>query len=273
MHETGELMKRRSILFLLLFYISMPAIAEKTALKLGIFPYVSSSKLINHNKGLQKYINESLQYSLSLVSAKDVPTYIKNVKTFDYDLIFSAPHLARYFEKEYAYQRVAMTTHKIVGVYLVKKDSPIHSLEALQGESISLAPEKSIIHQVVLKQLKKYDVIPGNNLDVIQVKTHNNAIYNVLNDISSASCTGVKLWENFPTEEKNKLRSIGKTEAVSGFIVLAKPDLDKKTVAELQKLFLSFKDSKAGDAYIFNGFKLISDSEMQSLDSYADVFK
>jgi len=273
MHKSGELMKRRSILFFLLFYISMPAIAEKTALKLGIFPYVSSSKLINHNKGVQKYINESPQFKISLVSAKDVPTYIKKVKAFDYDLIFCAPHLARYFEKKYAYQRVAMTSHNIVGIYLVKKDSPIYSLEELKEKNISLTPEKSIVHQVVLKQLKEYNIVPGKNLDIIQVKTHNNAIYNVLNDISSASITGIKLWKNFPAEKKNKLRSIGKTEAISGFIVLAKPDLDEMAVVEIQKLLLSFKDSKAGGTYIFNGFKLITDSEMQSLDAYAEVFE
>jgi len=266
-------MKRRSIFFFILLYISMPAIAEKTALRLGIFPYVSSSKLINHNKSLQKYINESPQFKLSLVSAKNVPSYIKKVKAFDYDLIFCAPHLARYFEKKYAYQRVAMTSHNIIGVYIVKKNSPIQSLEDLQGKSISLAPQKSIVHQVVLKQLKKYDIVPGKNLDIILVKTHNNAIYNVLNEISSASITGVKLWKNFPTENRKKLRSIGETEATSGFIVMAKPDLDKHAVAELQQLFLSFNDSKAGSDYIFNGFKLITSSEMQSLDSYAEVFE
>jgi len=266
-------MKRRSIFFFILLYSSMPAIAEKTALKLGIFPYVSSSKLINHNKSIQKFINKSPQYKLSLVSAKNVPTYIKKVKASDYDLIFCAPHLARYFEKKYAYQRVAMTSHNIIGVYIVKKDSPIHSLEELQGKSISLTPEKSIVHQVVLKQLKKHGVVPGTNLDIIQVKTHNNAIYNVLNDSSSASITGIKLWKNFPSENRKKLRSIGQTEAISGFIVMANPDLSKETVSELQRLFLSFSDSKAGDTYIFNGFKLITNSEMQSLDQYAKVFE
>jgi len=247
--------------------------AENKTLTLGIFPYVSSSKLITHNKNLQKHINNTSQYRASLVSANDVLTYINKLTKYNYDLIFCAPHLARFVEKKYAYQRIAMTTHHIRGVYLARKDTSIYSAADLKGKKLSMTPATSILHQIVLKQLKKHDIIPGYNIELKTAKTHNNAIYDVLNNDSDAAVTGMNLWTNLPLDSKKKLRQFTKTDAVSGFIVLAKPDIDKASIKNIQKLFLSFNKTPAGKAYIFKGFRLITDQDMEALDSYASVFE
>jgi len=247
--------------------------AESKTLTLGIFPYVSSSKLITHNKNLQKHINNTSQYKVSLVSANNVPTYINNLRKYTYDVIFSAPHLARYVEKKYAYQRIAMTTHHIRGIYLARKDSSIHSMSDLTGKKLSMTPAKSMLHQQVIKQLKEYDIIPGINIKLKTSKTHNNAIYDVLNNDSDAAVTGINLWKNLPLDSKKKLHQFSQTDPISGFIVLAKPDIAKASIKDLQELFLSFKNTSAGKDYIFNGFKLITDQDMEALDTYASVFE
>ena len=66
---------------------------------MGVFPYVSTSKIIIHNNVIRKHVNNTTKYNLSLVTAKNLPTYINNLKDYKYDLIFCAPHLARFVEK------------------------------------------------------------------------------------------------------------------------------------------------------------------------------
>lgn len=252
---------------------SNTAFADSRPLSLGIFPYASTSKLIIHHKNILKHLNNADKTNISFVTAKNVSTYITNLESYKYDLIYSAPHVARFAEKKYGYQRVVMTSHHIQGVILVKKDSAIKTLSDLKNKTISIAPKKTILHQVTLKQLRDNNIFPDKNIYLKNVNTHNNAIYDVIKDDSDAAVTGIKLWKKLNHKYKIKLRQLSLTEPISGFIILAKPTLDKSLVKELQKNFLSFNNTLAGKTYIFKGFKNITDKEMESLDAHARVFE
>lgn len=245
----------------------------KEPLTLGIFPYVTTSKLITHNKAIRKYINSTTPYSISLVTSKDLPTYINNLKSYKYDLIFSAPHLARYVEKNYKYKRVVMTTHQIRGVYIAKKDSPIENLSQLKGKTISLTPSETIIHQIVLKDFDFHNIVPGKNITVKPIKTFSNAMHDVINGYSDAAVTGVKIWKRLPLKLKSKLKKISTTSATSGFIILANPKLKDNVITDIQNALMAFNHSKLGERYIFKGFKLIQDKDMESLDFHSKIFE
>lgn len=257
----------------LLFFYSTLLQAQNKPLTMGVFPYVSTSKIIIHNNVIRKHVNNSTKYSLSLVTAKNLPTYINNLKNFKYDLVFCAPHLARFVEKKYHYKRVIMTSHKIKGIYITKNTSPIRSIDELKGKTISLTPAQTVIHQMVLNQFDKHGIIPGENIKVKKIKTFSNAIYDVLNDISDVAVTGIKIWKKLPAKVKKNLRKLGQTKPVGGFVILAKPDVSQQVIIDIQNSLLSFNNSPNGKSYIFKGFKLIEDADMKSLDFHARIFE
>lgn len=86
-----------------LLMCSNTVFADSHPLALGIFPYASTSKLITHHKNIQKHINKADKFNISLVTAKNVSTYITNLANYKYDLIYSPPHVARFAEKKYGY--------------------------------------------------------------------------------------------------------------------------------------------------------------------------
>lgn len=247
--------------------------AEINTVTIGIFPYASTSKLIKHHNNLQKHITNATDLSISLVTAKDFTTYYKNATKFEYDLIYSPPHLARFFEKQYGYHRVAMTTHQIRGVYIVKKESTYQTLSDLKDKTISMAPAKTIVAQLAIQELQANNLYAEKNITIKTVNTHNNAIYDAIKGDSDAAVTGIKLWKKLLPEHKNKLRELSQTKPTSGFIILAKPDLGKDKITTLQNAFLSFNDTLAGKTYLFKGFKLIDDEVMNALDFHAKVFE
>lgn len=264
---------RGVIIALVVFLYSALLQAQNTQLTMGVFPYVSTSKIIIHNNVFRKYINSTTQYDLSLVTAKNLPTYINNLKSFKYDLVFCAPHLARYAEKKYHYKPVIMTSHHIQGVYFTQSNSPVRSLKELKGKTISLTPAQTIIHQMVLSQFKERGIVAGKNIKVKKIKTFSNAIYDVLNGHSDVAVTGIKIWKKLPAKVKKNLRELAKTKAVGGFIILAKPGMSQDVVDDIQKSLLSFNNSPESKSYIFKGFKLIKDADMKLLDFHARVFE
>lgn len=256
-------------------FFSLPTLlnAATSHLTMGIFPYASTSKLVAHHKNIKKHLNSSDVYQISLVTASDVPTYISNVKSFKYDLVYSAPHLARYLEKKYGYQPVAMTTHQIRGVFITQKKSTIVRIEDLKNKTISIAPEKTILHQAALHKFNKNNLINGKNIHINVVNTHNNAIFNVVNGTSDAAVTGIKLWKKLSQRHKKELREFALTKPTTGFIVLAKPDISKEIIKDLEQSFLSFNKTPAGKTYLFKGFTAITEEAMKSLDFYSRVFE
>lgn len=257
----------------LLFLYSTLLQAQNKYLTMGVFPYVSTSKIIIHNNVIRKHVNNTTNYDLALVSAKNLPTYINNLKDYKYDLIFSAPHLARYVEKKYHYKRVIMTSHKIKGVYITKNTSSIRSINELKGKTISLTPAQTVIHQMVLNQFDKHGIIPGENIKVKKIKTFSNAIYDVLNGNSDVAVTGVKIWNKLPAKVKKNLRKLAETKPIGGFVILAKPDVGQQVIIDIQNSLLSFNNSSNPKPYIFKGFKLIEDADMKSLDFHARIFE
>lgn len=263
-------------LYITLSFLSISFVyaeSKSEPLTMGIFPYASTSKLVSHHKNIKKHINKDGAFSISLVTATDVATYTNNVINFKYDLVYSAPHLARYIEKHYGYQRVTMTSNKIQGVFLTQIGSNIKSISDLENKQISMAPAKTILHQATLLKLENNNLIAGKNIRIKTVKTHNNAIFDVINKDSDAAITGINLWNKLKPRHKKHLKQFDVTEPTTGFIILSKPSIKKSTIEKLQKLFLSFNNTLAGKAYIFKGFQPISDKAMESLDFHSKVFE
>lgn len=247
--------------------------AHNNPLTLGIFPYVSTGKLVEHQKRVLNHINQSTAFNLSLVTAKDIPTYLANLADNTYDLIYSAPHLARYVEKKYGYQRVVMTKHLIRGAFLVRKDAPYQSVSDLRNTTISMAPEKTLIHQIALHQMNNLGFVEDRDFHIHISNTHNSAIHDLLNGNTDAAVTGIKIWKDVDEQSREKLRLLTYTDSANGFIVMAKPGFDKSLIENLQKAFLSFNQTPAAKTYLFKGFKLIDNQAMESLDYHARVFE
>lgn len=271
----GYMMKKlivSTLLSLVLFSVSKFAFAEK-ALVLGIFPYVSPAKLIKHHQSLVQHFEQGLKRKVSIVTAKNVTDYVDQVKKNKYDIIYAAPHLARYAEKKWGYQRVSMTTHNIQAFIVVPKESSYKTLADLKGKKITVVPPLAIFHQMLINDLKQFGMQKGRDYSLNITRTNDNAIFSVVNGESDAAVTGIKLWRNLEPEYKNKLRRLAKSIKTTGFIIMAKPGLSQETIFDLKRLSLNFNDTLKGKKYLFHGLKIIDNKSMKSLDAYTSVFK
>lgn len=261
-----------SITFILVAYTGI-SWSNEAPLTLAIFPYVSPAKLVAHQNNIAIHVSQNTDFELSLATAKNPATFIDRLGKLEYDLIYSPPHLARFAEKEYGYQRVVMTKHQIRGIFLVSKDSPYQSIADLKNRTISIAPVKTLLHQMALQQLKDQGLAPGQDIHIKTANTHNNAIYNLLMHDSEAALAGIKIFQEMPEEKKGLLRELAATKPISGFVVMARSDLEQTVIDQLQVAFLSFDSSPAGANYLFKGFKLIDDLSMRNLDPYSKIFE
>jgi len=268
-------MKSFKCILCLVFIISLysPLSYAEESIKLGIFPYVSPQKLIKHQKGLIEHFELGLKQKISIVTAKSVRKFVERVRQYKYDIVYSAPHLARYAEKELGYYPISMTKHKIQSLFIVPKNSTYKRISDLKRKKITMGPPIAIIHQIAINKLKKIGLESVRDFTLLTTKTHENAIFSVVNGDSDAGVTGVKLWKNLAPYYKDKLRLLDESIKTTGFILLAKPNAPKVLVGKFKNLSLSFNDTPAGKKYLFQGFKEIDKNIVKELDAYTYVFK
>ncbi|MDO9468794.1 MAG: phosphate/phosphite/phosphonate ABC transporter substrate-binding protein [Thiobacillus sp.] len=249
--------------------------SEKTPLVLGVFPYVSPGQLAAFHTPLKEYLASSLQRPITLVTAPDFLTFIERTRAGQYDIIITAPHLGRLAETRDGYQRLAQTGHAVQGIFLTRKDSDIHRIEDLKGKSVMIAQKVSIIYQMAEQMLRQKGLIPGESVTIIETRTHNNAMHAPVRGEADASVTGTLLWRVLEDEQKNRMRVIGTTEELPGFLLLANKRLSAPDVARIKGLLLDFHQVPGSEAYFattgYEKFKHIDDRVMQRMDPYTRI--
>jgi len=264
--------KLKAMLVMVLLVQVTSAFARKPVV-LGVFPYVSPKKLIQHQKGLKDHLEQGSGIAISIVTAKNFKVFINNSKKGAYDLVYVPPHLARLLEQDYAYQRIAMTTHKKRGLFIVKKTAPYKQLSDLRNTRIALVPPLSLNSQMARKELRDAGLKENEDYTVVKVKNFSNALFSIVKNDSDVALSGVKPWKVFDKKLKKDLRVLARTRYMQGFMIMAKPEMKQEMVNNLRQSSLSFNKSAAGKVYLFKGMKLINDESMQGLDEFTSVLK
>lgn len=271
----------RKIIYIICYVVlalahSLSHAAEKNELSLGLFPYVTSTQLVQFHSPLKNYLAKTLGVEVNIVTAPDFESFMQRTQKGEYDIIFTAPHLGRLAEKRDGYLPLAMTGHHVEGLFLARKDSTINSLADLKDKKVMVAQRISVIFQMVQYTLAQEGFIDGQNISIIETKTHNNALYAPLRDEADVSVTGILLWETLGQEYKEQLKVIGSTSSVPGFIILSHPLLPAKMQKKLQKAIFAFENTPEGKAYFentrFKGFHPIDNKTMKSIDPYTKIF-
>lgn len=251
------------------------AASEKTPLVLGVFPYVSPGQLAAFHTPLKEHLATSLQRPITLVTAPDFQAFIDRTQAGQYDIIITAPHLGRLAETRDGYQRLAQTGHVVQGIFLARKDSDIHRIEDLKGRTVMIAQQVSLIYQMAEQLLRQKGLVPGESVTIIETRTHNNAMHAPVRGEADASVTGTLLWRVLADEQKNRLRVIGSTEELPGFLLMANKRLSAPDVARIKGLLLDFHKIPGSEPYFattgYEKFKHIDDRVMKQMDPYTRI--
>ncbi len=260
-------------LLLICSIFSLTTQAAPKTLSFGVFPYVSAGKLIKHQAVVHQFLRQQLNKDIEFVTAQNFKGYADRVLNSEYDLIFAAPHFARYCEIKGLYTPLAMTHTQIQGVYLVHKDSPFHTLQDLQDKKVSISSvglRFGLLHQMMKKQIETLSI---GELIIRETKTHNNSIFAVLKQEIDVALTGVNIWKNIKPDIKSQLRKIGETPKVSGFVIMARPALAKQIKPLFSNVDQDFTASLANKKYIFRGLKTYQDNTLVDMDPYIKPFE
>lgn len=250
------------------------AAEQEAPVRFGVFPYVSPVQLVKFHNTLRVYLEEVLGRRVILVTAPSFPEFIVRTRKAQYDYVLTAPHLGRLAQYRDGYHPLVKTGHLVRGIYLVPKDSPLKTLSDLEGKSIMMVGEAAVLTQLAVRQLRELGLEDGVNLEIRRTRTQNNAMYASLRGDADVSVTGELLFQKIQKRNQDKVRVIGRTPAVPGFIMLAAPQVPAAERDKVRAALLHFNERKESIGYFrATGFKAllpVDESEMEDLQPFIE---
>jgi len=242
------------------------------ALRLGVMPYVSPARLVEVFTPLKVYLGEALGQPVSLATAPDLGIFDERTRAGEYDLVITAPHLARKAEKLAGLQRVAMSSNTSRAMLVALRSSPLRNFAGLRGQTLVMPSRHGIIHQMTLKTLADAGIDPVKDLKILETSTHNNALEMVLKGESDAAAFGEPTWESQTDAVRAKLHVLGRSEVVPGFMVMAHPAMSAERVSVLQQVLRDLSSHATGPAYFkasgLKAFVPVNDAAMRQMDAF-----
>lgn len=278
----GSVKRTSRLLFWLAGLLAMlPAhlAAEPQALEIAIFPYLSTRTLLTHYQPLQAYLEKKLQRPVLLVTTPDFRTFAERTQRGEYRYVITAPHFARLAQKEAGYQPMLVAKANLVAIAVVEKNSPLRNVAELRGKTIAVPDPLAIVSMLGAQLLHANGLIPGKDVALRPVLSHNSAALSVLRGESAAAFISVTALEQMPEEIQNGVRVLAATAGFPNVIYLANAKVPAEEAAQITATLLEFAEKTPQGRKLYGatlghlGLVAPSPKELQRLDPFVSELK
>lgn len=224
-------------------------LTDAQEIELAIAPYLSARTLISNFQPLRAYLEEQLHTPIIVVTAPDYRVFQERIRKHAYPVIITVAHSAWLAHIESGYIPLLQPVVKTRPVLVVRKTSPIRTIDALRHHEIALPDPLAIITMQALPLLRAAGLDPSRDIRLRHMPTHSAAVNLVLNGEAAAAIISDRALQQMPAPTQNRLRRLDPwtAEAFPGVVYMARPDLPNDQVAKLTRAILNFsRDTPQG---------------------------
>ena len=256
----------RAILSVVMVLSWLPEASGQTAGRIysfGVVPQQSASEVARLWTPILAYLSEKTGMTLHLETAKDIATFEQRLMAEEYDFAYSNPLTYATRHHAHGYDVFAKERDRLlVGILVVRKDSPYRGLADLSGSNLAFPAEAAAAASV----------IPRSHLDKLHIPftphyvgSHDSAFLTVAKGLYAAGGGVTRTFDMLQPAVRDQLRVLWTTPAYPPHPFIARRGLPGDAVARLQAAMLAAEADPAGQAVLkpaaFNGISVARDSD------------
>jgi phosphonate transport system substrate-binding protein len=271
-------MKRWAALLLLFFFplSAWSAIERNAPLQIGLFPNLTPLTLITSYQPLRLYLEKTLHRPIYLVTAPDFRSFVERTQRGDYDIVLTAPHLARLAEQDAGYIPVVTYGTKLQALILVAKTSPINTLEDLRGAKVAMPDPLAVVNMLGREALQKAG-LAESDYTLVNAHSHNGAALAVLHEEAQAAIIGSAPYAQISEGIRKDLRVLSSSRAFPNQYWLVNKTMGVALRQAFQDAMVHFPSVPEGQKFVESRncgeIRKTLPDELKSLDTYAREVK
>jgi len=197
----------------------------------GVVPQQSAKRLAQLWSPIFKHIHQQTGIRLRFATAKNIPTFEKQLAEGAYDFAYMNPYHFTVFNQAPGYKAVAVRDKQpIRGILVVRKDSPLTQLSDLAGQRLAFPSPAAFAASVLPRaELNQQNIL----YDKQYVSSHDSVYLNVAKGLFAAGGGVARTFNNTPVEIREQLKILWNTNAYTPHAIAANPNVD---IAVRQKI-------------------------------------
>lgn len=242
--------------------LSLTLSASAAPLSFGVVPQQSANKLAKLWTPVFLYLSDKTGEEIRFATANDIPAFEQRLLRGEYDFAYMNPYHYTVFHQKPGYQALARQKDKrIQGILVVRRDSPIQSLEALNQQVVAF-PSPAAFAASVLPQAQL--MRDGIAVEPRYVSSHDSVYLNVARGFMVAGGGVMRTFNNTAPEVREQLRILWTTPGYTPHAIAVHPRVDERIVLKIQAALANMHLDPEGAA-------LLKSININAFDSAADA--
>ncbi|NDP48555.1 MAG: phosphate/phosphite/phosphonate ABC transporter substrate-binding protein [Sulfuriferula multivorans] len=263
-------------LFFLVCHVGFALAAPGTTIRVGVLPTLSAKVLLTNYQPLRVYLERELQRPVEMVTSTDFKRFQHDTLAGDFDLLVTAPHLARLSQMEAGFLPVATYLAANRPVLITAKNKPIKQLEELLGRNIAIFDSLGLIVVQAQQWLEDRGFEQGRDYRTMLFPSHNSVGFSVQQGESLMGIISPAGLRQLPPEILENIQVFAELPQVPALIWIVHPRL-KQEADRIQAALLRFAETPEGAQFYsgnaYKGMRPVTPEELRSLDRSAREVK
>ena len=274
-----QLNQRRVFSAAVLSSCLLPALAGAQAglpLELWLVPNISARILLNQYQPMREHLARVLQRPVHLSTAFDWAVFHGRVAANEYDLVVTAPHMARLAQLDHGWMPLLQLLPDIKAMLVFASARPMAAIADLRGKTLVLSNPVSLVALRGLRWLAENGLQRDKDFTTMTIPT-DDSVGNVLGRGDAlAALVSAGEFRAIAEGLRNQLQVFTVFAEVPGFVIAAGRRLGADQAQLIKSRLLEFVSPGSGEGAAFlaatgsSGLREISPDVMASMDVYVN---
>jgi phosphonate transport system substrate-binding protein len=275
-----EPVQRREFSVAVLTTCLLPDVARAQAavpLEMGLLPNISPRTLLNQYQPLRDFLARALQRPVLLSTAPDWSTFHHRVAATAYDLVVTAPHLARLAQLDHGWLPLLQWRPDVKGLVVFASARPMASIAELRGKSLVLSNPLSLVALQGMHWLSDKGLLRDQDYRVIRIPTDDSVGNVLLRGDAVAAMLSAGEFRAIADEQRRQLQVLTEFADLPGLLMMVCPRVVPEQARVLKAQLLAFAEARSGEgaafmaATGFSGLREVPQAVLESMDIYMKV--
>ncbi|NIY75055.1 phosphate/phosphite/phosphonate ABC transporter substrate-binding protein [Thalassospira sp. HF15] len=204
---------------------------DHTSLSFGVVPQQSASRLARIWLPILEKLSQKSGYNIKFATAKDIPTFEACLAHGAYDIAYMNPYHYVVFSDVSGYRAIGrQQDHRLRGLLVTRKDSPIETLDDLDGQEVAF-PSPAAFGASVIPRAEI--AARGITISENYVNSHDSVYMAVANGLTVAGGGVKRTWKTIPDTIRDQLRVFYQTDPYSPHAFAVQASLTEDQAATL----------------------------------------
>jgi phosphonate transport system substrate-binding protein len=242
----------------------------KDYLSFGIVPQQSSSTLAKIWIPLMQFLSEKMGKEIRFETAPNIPEFEARIEAGNYDIAYMNPYHYIVFSHMVDMEAISRQKDKLIrGIIVVRKDSPISSLEMLDKATLAFPAPAAFAATILPQAMLNLKHVTFNSQ---YVSSHDSAYSGVAEGLFLAGGGIERTLSTVSPDIREQLTILWRSEGFTPHAIAVSPSVDQKTRVAIQNALLSLSKEEKGLKILKNlGFRSFINSEDSDWDDVRNL--